>query len=80
MLTLLEPNMLPPVVTKTVENLTSAITSFVVVTVVGVLVALVLANLFGRKSQANRQAIFSIVSFGSLCFGAYYAISKFRGT
>ena len=68
--------MLPPIITKTVEHLTSVVTSFVVIVVAGAFVALVLAHAFGGKSQIKRQTIFSIVSFGSLCAAAYYAMSR----
>lgn len=71
--------MLPPVVTKTVEHLTSSVISFVVIMVAGAFVAMILAHLFGGKSQSKRQTIFSIVSFGGLCAAAYYAMSRLNG-
>lgn len=71
--------MLPPVVTKTVEHLTSAVISFAVIMVAGAFVAMILAHSFGGKSQIKRQTIFSIVSFGSLCAAAYYAVSRLSG-
>ena len=71
--------MLPPIVTKSIEHLTSAVISFAIIMVSGYLVALLLAKLFGGKSAVLRQVIFIIVSFGSLFAAAYYAASKLKG-
>lgn len=68
--------MLPPIVTKFVGHLTSVVTNFVVITIIGTIVALVLARLLGGKSQAIRQVIFSTTVFASLCFAAYYAVKS----
>jgi len=71
--------MLPPIVTKTFEHLTSVVIDFVIIMVGGTFVALLLASLFGGKSPVMRKAIFSIVSFVSLCAAAYFAMSKLNG-
>ncbi len=71
--------MLSAVVTKTIGHLTSTVISFAVIMVAGAFVALILAHSFGGESQIKRQTIFSIVSFGSLCAAAYYAMSKLSG-
>jgi hypothetical protein len=71
--------MLPPVVTKSLEHLTSTVIGFAAIVVVGALVAMILARSFGGNSKINRQAIFSIVGFFSLCVAAYYAFTRFSG-
>ena len=71
--------MLPPVVTKSLEDLTSMVVTFVVITVVVAAIAALLARQFGGKSKANRQAIFSIVSFLGLCGAAFYSMSRLSG-
>jgi hypothetical protein len=71
--------MLPPIVTKSVEHVTSAVISFVIIMVVGAFVAMILARSLGGKSQIKRQAIFSIVSFVGICAAAYYAMSRLSG-
>lgn len=68
--------MLPPIVNKSFEHVTSSVISFAVIVVAGAFVAMLLARSFGGKSPIKRQAIFSIVNFGSLCAAAYYAISR----
>lgn len=68
--------MLPPIVTKSLEHVTSSILSFMAITVAGAFVAMLLAQRYGGKSPIKRQAIFSIVSFSSLCAAAYYAMSR----
>lgn len=73
---MLEHNMLPPVVTKSVEHVTSSVLSFGVIMIVGALVAMLLARSFGGKSTIKRQAIFSIVSFIGICVAAWYAWSR----
>jgi hypothetical protein len=72
--------MLPPIVTKSFEHITLSIISFTVIMVAGAFVAMLLAHSFGGKSQVKRQAVFRIISFGSLCAAAYYAMSKFNGS
>jgi tetrahydromethanopterin S-methyltransferase subunit C len=71
--------MLPPIVTKSIEHVTSAVISFVIIMVAGAFVAMLLARSFGGNSPIKRQTIFSIVSFGSLCVAAYYAMSRLSG-
>jgi len=71
--------MLPSVVTKSAEHVTSAVISFAVIMVAGAFVAMLLARTFGGKSPTKRQAIFSIVTFSSLCAAAYYAMSRLSG-
>ena len=68
--------MLPPVVTQSVEYVKSAAISFSVIMVAGAFFAMLLARTFGGKSQTKRQAIFSIVTFFSLCVAVYYAMSR----
>jgi hypothetical protein len=71
--------MLSPVVTKSVEHVTSAVISFAFIMVAGAFFAMLLARTFGGKSQIKRQAIFSIVTFLSLCAAAYYAMFRLSG-
>jgi tetrahydromethanopterin S-methyltransferase subunit C len=71
--------MLPPIVTKSFGHVTSAVISFAIIMVAGAFVAVLLARSFGGKSPIKRQAIFSIISFGSLCAAAYYAMSRLSG-
>lgn len=50
--------MLPPIVTQTVEHLTSTVISFAIIMVAGAFfIALILANSFGGKSQVKRLVL-----------------------
>jgi hypothetical protein len=71
--------MLPSIATKSIEHVTSTVISAVVIMVAGAVVAALLARSFGGKSRTKRQAIFSVVSFGSICAAAYYGMSKLSG-
>lgn len=71
--------MLPPVVTKTVENFSSALISFALIALAGFVVAVFVANTVGGKSPGKRQAIFSVIGFATLVVAAYYAKSKLGG-
>lgn len=71
--------MLPPIVTKTFEHLTSVVIDFAIIMIGGTFAALLLAWLFGGKSPVMRKAIFSILSFGSICAAVYFAMSKLNG-
>lgn len=71
--------MLPPVVTKSLEHLTSTVIGFAAIMVTGAFIAMLLAHSFGGKSLIKRQTIFSIVSFDSLCAAAYFAMSTLSG-
>jgi hypothetical protein len=71
--------MLPPVITKSFEHVTTAFMSFATIMVAGAFFAMLLARALGGKSQTKRQSIFSIVTFSSLCAAAFYAMSRLSG-
>lgn len=71
--------MLPPIVTQTVEHLTSSLFGFAVIALAGTAVAAVLARTVGGKSKNASQAIFAVVSFIALVLAVYYAVSKLTG-
>ena len=67
--------MLPPVVTKSVEHLTSSIFNLVAILIATTIFALILTHFLGIKSQAMRQPIV----IACLCAVAYFVIPKLFG-
>jgi hypothetical protein len=71
--------MLPPSITKGLENITSMVVIFGVLMLIVVAVAAFLARRFGGRSKFRRQAIFSVVSFVGLCGVAFYSWLRMAG-
>ena len=67
--------MLPPVVTKSIEHLTSTVFTFAITMIVGAFVAMILA-----KSLGGSRATFSMVMLVTVCAATYLALAKLRGS
>lgn len=63
-------------VAKLFEPLTTVVTSFVVIMVVGAIIALLSARSFGGNSTFKRETVFSTVLAVFLGGAAYYAYSR----
>jgi len=63
-------------VAKLIEPLTTVVTSFVLIMVVGAIIALLSARSFGGNSTFKRETIFSAVLAVFLGIAAYYTYTR----
>jgi hypothetical protein len=63
-------------VAKLIEPLTTVVTSFVLIMVVGAIIALLSARSFGGNSTFKRETIFSTVLAVFLGIAAYYTYTR----